>query len=574
MSRAFRSLIWREWRDTRPVMFGCALVTAVLSVLVQHFVFRWKEAEWTGSSLVALTPLLPAVILASDLFASDISSRRVQGLALLPTRLSRVVAAKLAYLGLGIAAFHLFVLVWNALLLALFAKEEWTGPFAAGLSRGRLAVGVEALLVASVLFFSAMSFRSFVSVLLGALSAAALVGTAGMVELDDVTGLKGEGWMWAGVACVVIVSIGAGVFAVLRGPAHTASRGRLAIVGCAALGAVFVPATGGLAVAVERRYHVEPGDDDARFESLTLAGTPPVAVVHVTQRSPDGTNVKWASAVYAVDLSGSDAVRLASHRTSLVGYTDDGALVTWTQGFKWQNKDRVTAVDPRTGEVLREYDPGKYPGVHFDMPDRPAWAKQGFDHTSRQAPDGKSWLQVVAPKAGGPGRAVVSRGMIVFLPQRGRVVTVSEDGALLLNDLLGTEDTTLIAAYALPLQGQWSLSQDGTLLAARTPKGVAIVDVTTGATRWSGTAHWGQWARSVAGRNVLLVPEPDWDHAKIVDFDHEEPRVISGSFACDPTSLRPLADGGFVAISTDHRRVVLLDAECEIVRQLLPEPAR
>jgi hypothetical protein len=60
----------------------------------------------------------------------------------------------------------------------------------------------------------------------------------------------------------------------------------------------------------------------------------------------------------------------------------------------------------------------------------------------------------------------------------------------------------------------------------------------------------------------------------VVDFDHDEPRELSGALGCDPIALRPLSDGGFVGITADHRRVVLLDADCNVVRQLLPVPAR
>jgi hypothetical protein len=122
-------------------------------------------------------------------------------------------------------------------------------------------------------------------------------------EADEMLGVRREVWQWSAASVGVAVFLAAAVHAVLRGPAHTASRGRLAVLGLATLGAVFVPAGGGLAWAVVRGLRCELVEQGVELDALCVTPDESVVVASWSRRDRDGRQVWNSETTESVELT-------------------------------------------------------------------------------------------------------------------------------------------------------------------------------------------------------------------------------------------------------------------------------
>jgi hypothetical protein len=157
-------LFRREWRDARAVTIASALVALLASIAINVWFFHWKEGDLTAMYLVPSLLALYLAAIGSDLVAAEVSTRRVDALALLPTSLRRVWTAKVLLLVVAGGVFLAWLLAVELTLLATFGEDGQLPAFLARLPDSLPMLAVAAALASATLFFSTMIERGFAAV--------------------------------------------------------------------------------------------------------------------------------------------------------------------------------------------------------------------------------------------------------------------------------------------------------------------------------------------------------------------------------------------------------------------------
>lgn len=502
-----RSLLWREWREARGVILGCAVFALVASLLCQHFVFKWNAPEWTGTMLVPYTLALVALILASDLVSHDVITRRIEGLALLPVPLSRVLVAKLLFLTVVLVTFAGALIGLQYALLALFGVGDWFDALGAALAKARLLLGLVVLVTSAVLFFSCIAVRSFVAALLGAALTALVVGLGALLEVGELF-LQQEQTVWKAGAVLVLFFVGTGAATVLRAPAHVASRKRLRVVGLAVLGAILLPVSGGAAWAVHEHFSFDPDDPGVSvYNALPSPDGQLVAVqmsqVIVAPTADAPRAVRGGQEGFVFEVATGRLVRRLGYRTSAQGWAADGSLAVFAINPLARLRGRNIAgwfIDPHTGERVRSTDAQSFHReiVEFDSA-RPDWL--GLE----TRPKGAGWR---ARLVGGSHEQFVDASQApVPMGKRGQVLAVSAEGVVNLHDLVTGQATPFHRVEDGQRLLYMTLSPSGRYVLVRESGRAVVLDAATGAVELSrdgeSAREFGYWLPSLRRDDLL-----------------------------------------------------------------------
>ncbi len=274
-----RSLIAKEWRESRALIFGFLILAPVASVLIKWLLVGFKATE-TTDSLVFIIPgafALFVFALSADLAAADISSGRIAFFAALPTSPAKVWAAKTLFLA-GSALLYLgYALVVETMILALAGKA--TAPLM-GPEAARMTLPLTAVMTAgaATFLFSTLIDRGFAAALAGFGMVAGPWLVLGAIR-KNIGGFGIDLEAASLFACVVLIvaSLSGSAAAFLSGRVHLKARLRRVLVAGLAFLLVLLPATVWAGVSVRNWLTIDAGDEQVR-----LGGGRP---------TPDGT---WA----------------------------------------------------------------------------------------------------------------------------------------------------------------------------------------------------------------------------------------------------------------------------------------
>jgi hypothetical protein len=453
----FRALLHREWRDVRAVTIAAALVTIPASLALNHWFLHWKEGALTAMWVVPAIVALYLAVVAADLVGGEVATRRIDGLAVLPTGLLRVWTAKATLLAVTGVVFLLWTVAAELGLLAVWGQPNELDAFLAALSGAAPHLAVAAALAAVTLFFSTVFERGFTAVLVSVLVVG--VGVYGWTRIDwrgmdlrpDPLHL-----LWTAAALGLVFAVGSAM-AFVRGPIHAASVLRRVSVGAIVPLGVISMTTVTVAGLLHSWNSLEPGDTDVVIQSAIA--------------SPDGAHVA---------LAVSRVGRPNLNRTWIQRVEDGRIVVLRTLPLEWDgpsglcvpNGSSIDVVHPDTGFVVRSI-----PAVEFQqsLSHRDArWARTrwlGPDHWVCEWPE-RGVSREYKGHSHGPHPSVVP----------GKVVhTFDGPYSVAILDVLTGEDVVVLEAAG----GQsWHFYLDAGHTIGRLCDGVlTFVDIATGARR-------------------------------------------------------------------------------------------
>jgi hypothetical protein len=346
--RGLLALLRKEARDVRALTWVYVALVPLAPLAVRWYLEARYDAfalepETTRRYLEVTFPaivLLYAAIVASDLVAGDVASRRMHQLALLPVRPLTVWTAKVAVLLGGTALVGAWTFVAQAWTLAAIDGVEHAAPFFRDMETIAVGVVPAAGLIGCVLLVSTMGIRGLGAVMAGAMLAAAL-GAAYWWGRITPRWIAGDDFLWAAIAAGALFVASAAAF--VRGRVHLGLRLRPAVIGGAALAVLLgVPAVG-LAAAAR---HVVPGSSLCMM--IDRAASPAGPYVALTYVNRLDERAGCSTFVLSLD---DGTLREIEPRGRLGGWQEDGTLIvqremddgTLTGGF----------VDPATGRPVR-----------------------------------------------------------------------------------------------------------------------------------------------------------------------------------------------------------------------------
>ena len=345
-----RNLVQREWRDARAVTVVAALVAAGASAAVDHWYTHGKDGALMAVWAVPILLGLYLAVIASDLVAGEVATRRIDALALLPTGMFRVWAAKVLFALVAGAAFLVWVIGVQLVVLAAGGAPGESWSFVTALPDALPNLGMALALFAAVLFFSTLLERGFGAVLAGLMVLGA--GVWAWRQADwTAWEIRGDaarmGLVATGIAAVFLAG---SAIAFVRGPAHGAAR-RRALAGLAVVLGVLVPTGVGSAVALDRWLTLEPGSRDVGISAIFPSKDGRYVAMRV------GKHGRWNSAyLWIVRVADGHLVARPESNLLAEGWTDDGLVTAWS--FRGSNpihnsngseKTLLRWVDPETG---------------------------------------------------------------------------------------------------------------------------------------------------------------------------------------------------------------------------------
>lgn len=319
-----RTLIHREWRDARVVTFASAVVAVLASVAINEWFVHYKDGAVMAVYIVPALLGLYLAVIASDIVAADVATRRIDALALLPTGMTRVWTAKVLFAFAAGAAFLAWLVAVELVVLSLGGVPEQVGAFVLALPDALPNLAFVVAGLAAVLFFSTLFDRGFAAVLAGLIvMAAAIYGwrAADWIKWEIDAGPQPAGLVAIGIA---VVFLAGSAVAFVRGPAHGPTL-RRALVGVAVPLGVFVPVGVGSAVALDRWLTLEPGSSDARIAAIYPSPDGKYIAMRIYKFPHYNSSYLWI----ARTADGHLAARPDSNLL-VEGWSDDGLVRAWT----------------------------------------------------------------------------------------------------------------------------------------------------------------------------------------------------------------------------------------------------
>ncbi|MCE9638519.1 MAG: hypothetical protein K8T90_22690 [Planctomycetes bacterium] len=355
--RGLISLLRKEWRDIRTMTWMYAALVP-LAMLVVRWYLGARYDGFVAESITSLRHmpevfpvcvLLYAALVASDLIAGDLASRRSEPLALLPVGLVRVWTAKVTVLVGATLCMAAWAFLAQALTLGqidgwdrVVSFAEWHPPTLADSVWGNIHLALPgAAIVGAVLLVSTLGLRGLAAVLLGA-GLAAVLAVAYDFGRGESHLIAGDAMVWCVAAAIAVFAASAMAF--VRGQAHTGARLRPALVASATLvGLLGVPAVGFAAAA----HHVAPGARFTVVESVSASPRGPYLAVRLLNTLDPSVG----GATFIVSLD--DGVwRQASGDGAQPGaWTDDGLLPVTDRVVDGVMQGAL--IDPATGKAAR-----------------------------------------------------------------------------------------------------------------------------------------------------------------------------------------------------------------------------
>jgi len=299
-----RSLIAKEWRESRALIIGFLILAPVASLLIKGLLigFRHTSAVDSMHFIIPEAFALFVFALSSDLAAGDISSGRVAFFAALPMSPAKVWGAKCLFLA-GVSLLYLgYVMLTESVILLLAGKDaasligpgaEWMAlPLAAVVAAG-----------AATFMFSTLLDRSFAAALAGF----GLVAGPGFVfytfrdELSQLGIGRMETYLQAAIL-LTLASLAGSAAAFLAGRIHLGARLRRVIVVGAAFLLVVVPVTAWAGISVHAWIDFDPSDEDVRLSGQSTTPDGRWAIVSAQRSGKGPLGVRWGSEHWAVNL--------------------------------------------------------------------------------------------------------------------------------------------------------------------------------------------------------------------------------------------------------------------------------
>src|SRR5438874_183395 len=132
--RTLLPLLKKEARDARGHLVGAAVIALLVSSAAHQWLFRYREGPMAAHALVPLLVGLFVASLASDLVAADVATKRIEALAILPVPVARLWTGKAVFLAAAGAAFLVYVVALQSLILHVSGATDTAAAFESALS--------------------------------------------------------------------------------------------------------------------------------------------------------------------------------------------------------------------------------------------------------------------------------------------------------------------------------------------------------------------------------------------------------------------------------------------------------
>ena len=233
-----RSLIAKEWRESRALIIGFLILAPVASLLIKWLLvgFRHTTAIDSMQFIIPGAFALFVFALSSDLAAGDISSGRIAFFAALPISPAKVWGAKCLFLA-GASLLYLgYVMLTEGMILLLAGKDAASliGPGAEWMLLPLAAVVTAG---AATFMFSTLLDRGFAAALAG-IGIVAGPGLAVYSFSDELSqlGIATKETCLQAAILVTLASLAGSAVAFLAGRVHLRARlRRVVVVGAAFL---------------------------------------------------------------------------------------------------------------------------------------------------------------------------------------------------------------------------------------------------------------------------------------------------------------------------------------------------
>lgn len=568
------ALVGKEWRDHRAAIAVFGAIVPLVSWCIQRWVFKFAEPAWTWEFMVPLCVGLAVAVVASDLFAMDLATSRMDGFAALPVRPRRHFGVRLAFLAGVAALLAAWTVVANAAIVGVWGK-----PGAVAALFGSFDPAIDGLAMcfaatSGVLVFSALGVGGFRGVLGGGLLAlgayAACVYALG-VFVPQPAYWNPQPWRtpltWS-LAGALLLAAGWSGFCATRALASFRRRGLL--VAAAILVGVLGAPAGAAAWKQYRQWVVSPYD-------------PEILVQQGPSVSPDGRYVAvWAhrptggARSFVVRTADGALFDWPSRNEVVAGWTHDGLAWAGRMDHRPDAKDYGRFARPETGETVEKV---------TSLDDRlaeglgptPRWARWlRWNHEGIVSKNGEPVLTKwkLWSKESAKERIVVARSMPGPMPTEGEIVYVDAADRLVVANLDGGNPRVAFDAPGKKgIHGWTAGSPDGKYVLIYVDDAPVVLDIATWrviAGPWPGCEAW--WCR---GANEVAHLALTNRKTQMLDRLVQVPG--GREVAPDPAlgvlggywSVAALPSGGFVARSGTNK-VLLLDAEGKLMRRLFP----
>ncbi len=346
--KPFLTLIQKEWRDTRALTVACALLVPVALLAMNVTYLDWRAD--VGAWFVLAAALLYLVVVAADLVAADVSSRRAQSYAALPVGASSLWTAKIAFLALAALGFAAWTLAVTGALYGMLAPPDAADRLTHELGRiswWMIWAGIAG--VSTVVFWSTVLERGLATVGAALVTCAALGGALPLLAWIDRELLPSEEMAMGALVALPVVFLAGSFVTFVRAPHHASTVLRRLTLAAVIPLAVLLPAGAVSAAVLLERLDVELGAPDVT-----------VAPGHL---SPDGRRLVLLAAkghrgarahTWILDLEDGSLAALPQRGLQAaygVPWTTDDAYVAWTSDL--YELDLRREYDPETGQILR-----------------------------------------------------------------------------------------------------------------------------------------------------------------------------------------------------------------------------
>ena len=507
--RRFLTLVHKEWRDVRTLTWVSMALVVALAVAVRWWmddsIRTYEEvgrhvARHTAAALVPFVVGIFGALIASDRVGGEVSSKRMDGLALLPVGPSRLWLAKTWMVLAATALFAVWSITVQTAVLAIGDGSEHAVLFLDDVQQNLWVAAPVAGSVLCVLFASSLGLSGIAALLVGGMLAGIVVGAATFVPALLYGGSDGprnwRGFIDAGgtgsVPCLglIVPSVLASWAIFAGGRVHLARWLRSGAIGAGVFAALLTAPT---AVVAREITTLVPGKGAAR--------------VLVADASSDGRYV-------AMLIGNRAAAGVVIHDMTTGALREvPGAFLTFVAGWNepnWQpdgtlrcelhstTPSEAIRVDPATGRILERRARTAGETVREERERLAKWKADRWVVRSQTmiGPDKGKRCRASLGRGDGPATleleslaylCVTDDGRAALLcPERGRItMRTLPDGPE--RTVFEREDGFVAAARTF---------HDGRTLLARTYNRQWVVDVATGAAL----------ELPLAARDVILEP--------------------------------------------------------------------
>jgi hypothetical protein len=566
------ALVWKEWRDHRAAAFVFAALVPLVSWPVQRWVFKFAEPEWTWKWMVPLCVGLAVAVIASDAFAMDLATSRMNSFVALPVTLRRHFGARVTFLAFVAAAMAVWAAAANLAIVECWGQAGAVALHLAKFESAKTGLLMTAAGAAAVLVLSSLGIGGFRAVFGGATLAAvaSFATTYAAGRLVPVSAYEPYvefrpqvEWMVAAAVLFVAAYVG-----FVGGRANAASRERGVVLASVVLVAAFgVPAAGATWKAY-RGWLIDPDDPELYINGANASPDGRYVAIFASKYGGSGAHRSWIARV-----DGGPLIDWPRRNEGLGGWTDDGLVwsVAYDRPLKPSSWGRL--VRPETGETVSSVSQADLEtrltgGLSSDGPRWAQWLRRRYEPTNRH--DVSTWT--LRSKDGGPERVVEARSCPTPTRTVGTALIATPANRLALVDLAGG-DPRVVAEDVVSIGGASACSPDGRYVIVGTSKGDAVIDSADWSVAFGPVKSHVSWCGRTGERSVVCVVDAkSYADVRLVDVKTRreivpELRYYYLDSVCG--SVQALPDGRFVAHAS-WNRIVLLDADGKFIRRLFP----